>query len=171
MVRFTLRALTVADVEPASVLTTLNRALLGMELAGVEREGFCTALFGVLTLGTVSTVALAGGGHPPPFLRRADGRVEEVAVGGSLLGVFDDAPMGSALVTLDAGDTLVLYTDGAIEARRDDVMFGMEGVKAAIESAPEGATEVAEAIEAAVLEHTGGTVSDDLAALVFHVPH
>ena len=56
-----------------------------------------------------------------------------------------------------------------IEARRHGVMFGTDGVKAAIRSAPGGASEMAKAIETAVLDHTGGVVSDDLAALVIHV--
>jgi sigma-B regulation protein RsbU (phosphoserine phosphatase) len=92
----------------------------------------------------------------------------EVNVGGSLLGVLDDVSFGSATVTLQPGDTLVLYTDGAVEARREGEMFGTEGVRAAVGSAPSGAAAVAEAIERAVLEYTGGSMSDDLAALVVH---
>jgi serine phosphatase RsbU (regulator of sigma subunit) len=166
MVRFTLRALTVSDVEPASVVGKLNRVLLNAELAADEGERFCTALFGVLVPGPPATVALAGGGHPTPIVRRADGHVEEVPVGGSLLGVFDDASVGAQLVTLEPGDALVLYTDGAVEARRDGVMFGIEGVEAAVQAAPANASAIANAIEQAVLEHTGGVVKDDLAALV-----
>ncbi|MDQ4098197.1 MAG: SpoIIE family protein phosphatase, partial [Actinomycetota bacterium] len=169
MVRFTLRALTVSDVDPASVLTKLNRALLGTEISEVGDERFCTALFGVLTPGRATTVTLAGGGHPAPIVRRAAGHIEEVTIGGSLLGALEDAEVRTQSVTLGAGDTLVLYTDGATEARREGVMFGVEGVRAAIDRAPGSASAVAGAIERAVLEHTGGTVSDDLAALVISV--
>jgi serine phosphatase RsbU (regulator of sigma subunit) len=169
MVRFSLRALATVDASPESVVETLNRALLGAEPGGFEGERFCTAIFGVLVPGPTTTVALAGGGHPAPIVRRAEGAVEEIPVGGSLLGVFHDVTFGSAAVTLAPGDTLVLYTDGVIEARHHDVMFGTDGVKAAIRSAPRGASETASAIEAAVLQHTGGVVSDDLAALVIHV--
>ena len=165
VVRFTLRALTVTDLDPASVLAKLNRALLGAEAADLSGERFCTAVFGVLSPGPTSTVALAAGGHPAPIVRRADGRVEEVHLGGSLLGVFDDAGIGHRVVTLEAGDTLVLYTDGAVEARREGVMFGVEGVRAAIATAPDTAADVTREIERAVLDHTGGVVSDDLAAL------
>lgn len=168
MVRFTLRALTVADVDPRSVLGKLNRALLGTELSGFEGERFCTALFGVLGPGRPATVTLAGGGHPWPLLRRG-GSVAEVPVGGALLGLFDDAEVGVATVPLGPGDSLILYTDGVIEARRDGVMFGVEGVMAALDGAPPGAAAVAGAVETAVLEHTRGVVSDDLAALVIHV--
>ena len=168
VVRFTLRALTVTDREPASVLAKLNRALLASETSDVG-ERFCTAVFGVLFPGPTATVALAAGGHPAPLVRRADGRVEEVPLGGSLLGVFESTGFGHRTVTLEVGDTLVLYTDGATEARRGGVMFGIEGVMAAVEAAPDSAAGVTSAIETAVLEHTGGAVSDDLAALAVRV--
>lgn len=171
MVRFSFRALAIADASPGSVVENVNRALLGAELGGVDDERFCTALFGVLTTGPSATVALAGGGHPPPMVRRHDGGIEEVDVGGSLLGVFEDLAFGSTTVTLAPGDTLVLYTDGFIEARRDGVMFGAAGLTRAIAAAPAGAAAMAAAVEAAVLEHTGGVVSDDLAALVVRVSH
>ena len=166
MVRFSLRALATADDSPVSVLDKLNRALLGAEVGGLEGERFCTAVFGVLTSGPTSTITLAGGGHPSPVVRRADGRIEEIHVGGSLLGVFHGVRFAGAQVSLEAGDTLAFFTDGVVEARRDGVMFGMEGVRAALENGPTGAAELAQALEAAVLDHTGGVVSDDLAILV-----
>jgi serine phosphatase RsbU (regulator of sigma subunit) len=166
MVRFSLRALATTDSSPVSVLDKLNRALLGSEVGGLEGDRFCTALFGVLTPGPTSTVILGGGGHPSPLVRRATGAIEQIPVGGSLLGVFHGVGFGAASVTLEAGDTLVFFTDGVIEARKDRVMFGVEGIFAAIEKGPEGAAPLAKAIEEAVLDHTGGVVSDDLAILV-----
>ena len=63
MVRFSLRALSITDSSPVSVLDKVNRALLGAEVGGIEGDRFCTALFGVLTPGPTSTVALGGGGY------------------------------------------------------------------------------------------------------------
>ena len=166
MVRFSLRALSTTDDSPVSVLGKLNRALLGAEVGGIEGDRFCTVLFGVLSPGPTSTVALAGGGHPSPLVRRAGGAIEEIPVGGSLLGVLDDVEFGAGSVSLEAGDALVLFTDGVIEARRDRLMFGAEGVRAAMEAGPVGAAPLAVAVEQAVLDHTGGVVSDDLAILV-----
>jgi serine phosphatase RsbU (regulator of sigma subunit)/anti-sigma regulatory factor (Ser/Thr protein kinase) len=166
MVRFCLRALSTTDDSPVSVVERLNRALLGAEVGGIEGDRFCTVIFGVLTPGPTSTVALAGGGHPSPLVRRAAGAIEEIPVGGSLVGVLDGVGFGAASVTLEPGDALVLFTDGVIEARRDRVMFGTEGVAAVLQGGPAGAASVAEAIERAVLDHTGGVVTDDLAILV-----
>ena len=166
MVRFSLRALSTSDCSPVSVIEKLNRALLGAEVGGFGGERFCTAIFGVLTPGPRPVVALAGGGHPPPLVRRAAGAVEAVTVGGSILGVFDEVVFGSAEITLEPGDTLILYTDGIVEARRHSVMFGMDGIRGAVAAPGRSAMDLAQAIQTAVLEHTGGAVSDDLAALV-----
>ncbi len=87
---------------------------------------------------------------------------------GRLLGVFEDVSIGSRTVTLEPGDTLVAYTDGATEARRGTAILGTEGLARVIAAAPHGATAVAQAIERSVLQHSGGIISDDLAALVFH---
>jgi serine phosphatase RsbU (regulator of sigma subunit)/anti-sigma regulatory factor (Ser/Thr protein kinase) len=166
MVRFSLRALATTDASPVSVIEKLNRALLGAEVGGFGGERFCTAIFGVLRPGPAFTVALAGGGHPPPVVRRADGSIEEIQVGGALLGVLDNVGFGSTVMTLRKGDTLVLYTDGVVEARRRSIMFGIEGIRSAIAASHGNAAELASAIENAVLDHTGGVVSDDLAVLV-----
>ncbi len=171
MIRFTLRALSMSDVEPASVLRDLNRAMLAAGAAGADGERFCTVIFGVLKpTRTGAVLTLAGGGHPDPVVRRADGGIEEIPVGGSLLGVLPDVPVG----TRDGrartrGDALVLYTDGAIEARRDGVMFGDDRLADAVRTAPAAAQALADAVEEAVVAHVGGTMTDDLAVLVVRV--
>ena len=111
----------------------------------------------------------AGGGHPPVVVQRADGRTAALKVGGSLLGLFSDAEVESVRVRLDAGDTLVLVTDGVLEAR-DDVQFEVGGVERVLAAEAGDAAAVAVALESAVLRHTGGSLSDDMAILVLRVP-
>jgi sigma-B regulation protein RsbU (phosphoserine phosphatase) len=50
------------------------------------------------------------------MLVRLDGSVEELGRGGPALGVFEVANYEEAVVDVQQGDTLVLYTDGVIEA-------------------------------------------------------
>lgn len=65
------------------------------------------------------------GGHPAPAIVRADGTVEFVdGDGGSLLGCLPTFKPGEASARLGPGETLVLYTDGLIECRRDGELFG-----------------------------------------------
>jgi serine phosphatase RsbU (regulator of sigma subunit) len=56
-------------------------------------------------------------GHPPAMIRRRDGTVDMIGPGGQLLGAFDDPHISRDAAVLDAGDVLVLYTDGLIESR------------------------------------------------------
>src|SRR6185369_5748225 len=87
-------------------------------------------------------VLLAHGGHPSALVRRADGRVEEIPhPPGRLLGVSKgELPLADTAVQLGVGDTLVLYTDGVIEARGEDrhQLFGMDGLTEALENLPQG---------------------------------
>ena len=66
MIRFTLRALSMSDVEPASVLRDLNRALLAAGAAGADGERFCTVIFGVLTPTPDGSRPHPGRRRPPP---------------------------------------------------------------------------------------------------------
>jgi serine phosphatase RsbU (regulator of sigma subunit) len=67
-------------------------------------------------------LTLSSGGHPLPIVLRADGRVEQVGVPGSLVGVFEEVDVHDQETELRVGDTLVLYTDGLVDARQDDAM-------------------------------------------------
>ncbi|MFG2550622.1 PP2C family protein-serine/threonine phosphatase [Streptomyces sp. NPDC048581] len=73
------------------------------------------------------TVTYSSAGHPPPVLVHADGRVE-------FLDKATDTPLDArpepisrpqATTTYDDGATLVLYTDGLIERRREDIDTGL----------------------------------------------
>ncbi|MBZ5545733.1 MAG: SpoIIE family protein phosphatase [Acidobacteriia bacterium] len=59
-------------------------------------------------------------GHNPPFLIRADGRVERLGATATVLGLFADWECAVQEVELAPGDLLVLYTDGITEALSDE---------------------------------------------------
>ena len=54
-------------------------------------------------------------GHNPPALVRADGRTETLTEGGMVLGLFDSVPYAAGSVQMNAGDVLVVYSDGVSE--------------------------------------------------------
>ncbi|MGY0068384.1 SpoIIE family protein phosphatase [Streptomyces sp. QTS137] len=66
-------------------------------------------------------------GHPPPFLARPDGTVVllDQATDPPLGVLTDPAPRPQATVSYTPGDTLVLYTDGLIERRGEDIDAGL----------------------------------------------
>lgn len=55
-------------------------------------------------------------GHNTPILRRADGRIERLDVGGLPFGIQPEVRYESASVTLAPGDWLIIFTDGLVEA-------------------------------------------------------
>ena len=64
-------------------------------------------------------VELAAGGHPPALLVCADGTTDYLEAPGRPIGVPGAGSRGTARVRLTPGDTLVLYTDGLVEAGLD----------------------------------------------------
>lgn len=64
---------------------------------------------------------LANAGHLPPLIVRGDGHVEPVAVpSGAPIGVGGVA-FDTVTIPINDGDTLLMYTDGLVEARGDDI--------------------------------------------------
>jgi serine phosphatase RsbU (regulator of sigma subunit) len=111
-------------------------------------------------------VTLAVAGHPHPIVRDPAGNLRPVGVPGTLLGVTEDAGFTDVVLFLAQAHTLVCFTDGATECRRGEHFFGESGVSRIIATTPGRAADIAAALEAAVLDFTAGTLSDDLAVLV-----
>ncbi len=117
-VRFTTRAASRQDTKPSEALVKLNKALL--EELGGSNEEFCTAAVVRIRptdAGARLTIAVAG--HPLPLILRANGDVEEAGIPGTLLGMFEEIDVSDQIVDLDAGDSVVMLTDGVLEAGRD----------------------------------------------------
>jgi len=55
-------------------------------------------------------------GHPPVLVRRGNGSVDEIGSGSFPLGAMADAEYREDRVVLDAGDVLVIYSDGLVES-------------------------------------------------------
>ena len=170
LARHTLRALTLTNADARDVMRKLNTALLDAAVAG-ESDRFCTVMLGLVSVDGGIQIEIATGGHPPPIVRRADGTTETLDVKGSLLGVFEDIDVGTVKIALAPGDTLVAVTDGVLEARREGKMFDEDGLRRILAECGDGARNVTGALERAVLEHTGGVLTDDMAAIVLHVPN
>ena len=59
---------------------------------------------------------LSSAGHPPPLLLDGDGGVDVLTLPGRLLGIFRETHYVSRRLTFAPGSTLVLYTDGLLDA-------------------------------------------------------
>ena len=67
--------------------------------------------------------------------------------------------------------TIVLHTDGVVEARREGRLFGERRLGIAVRgSAGRGAQDIAEDLMATVQRYTGGVLDDDAAVVVIRFP-
>jgi serine phosphatase RsbU (regulator of sigma subunit) len=167
LARHTVRAVAQESGSPAAILDRLN-ITLGAQ-GGDER--FCTAVCARLEPKTDGMrVVLASGGHCRPLLLHNDGRTEPLVVRGTMLGPFPDIEFEEIEVDLAAGDSLVLYTDGVVEAQGDDGLFGETRLGHLLaEGAGRSSGELAALIEEAVRRYSGGVQNDDLAVVVLQV--
>lgn len=113
-------------------------------------------------------LTFASAGHPPLLIREADGSVRPAAGDcGPPLGTGDWVHQSST-VPLTRGATAVLYTDGLIERRGQDIDEGL----AALRRALAGATGTPQVICDRLLRSLGITAEhdDDVAVLVFQSP-
>jgi PAS domain S-box-containing protein len=169
LARYTIRAASMQQNRPSRVLELLNEALLRDETRQDRR--FCTVAYALLErAGNGVAACLASAGHPLPFVIRASGTVEQVGCSGTLLGIVPDVEIGDLEVALEPGDTLVLYTDGVIEARGGGPELGEAGLARLLEGCAGARPEdVAARIEGASLEAYRGPPTDDIAVLVLQV--
>ena len=168
LARHTVRAAAMRASGPVEVLSSLNQAILDQDYG----ERFVTLAYVQMALDAQGAhLVVSSAGHPSPLILRGDGVVESIEAGGGIIGLFADVPMGHEVVNLIGGDCLVLYTDGVLEARDATGAFFGEGRLAALLAACAGrpAAEVAERIEAAVIDFQDGSPRDDIAILVVRI--
>ncbi|WP_328778741.1 SpoIIE family protein phosphatase [Streptomyces canus] len=115
-IRTAVRAYTTVGQTPAEVMRSTNRLLIDL---GAELFASCLYLRLDPRRGRA---VMARAGHPPPLLRRPDGRVRVLDLaGGPLLGIDGSAVYPTTEVELAPGSVLALYTDGLIESPGVDI--------------------------------------------------
>lgn len=175
LARYTLRADAVQHLWPAAVLQRLNSALLDQQ----QSDRFLTATYATfrVTPGGM-TGRLCCAGHPPALVRRAEGRVHQIDARGPLLGMFPEVQLADVRFRLAPGDVLLLYTDGATEARERPgppeairPLFGEDALADALAGTHglDAAATINHLSQILAL-HTGGWASDDTALLALRVP-
>jgi serine phosphatase RsbU (regulator of sigma subunit) len=103
-------------------------------------------------------------GHGFVFLRRADGKVEELLPRGLPLGVLSDEVYQEGGFTFREGDTLVVYSDGLIDALPEQSLDNE--ALAAVLNGKKSAKEMVERLTGLVSPEA--SMPDDLTVLVVH---
>lgn len=160
------------DIGPGEVLTALNRYV---HLTLANHSVYATALC-VQIDPEAAELRYASGGHPPAFLRTVDGRLDRLDSTSFVLGAChgEDFDPGERPMRFAQGDTLVLYTDGATEARNEEGrMLGVEGFQALMATVePRAVAEGgwAGALLAAVERFRFGPAADDTLVVEIYRP-
>jgi PAS domain S-box-containing protein len=161
VVRQIMRGVAQLQADPVMILDAADRALR-LEYPDV----YVSAWVGVIDF-VERTVSYASAGHPPPLMVCRDGRMRELADPTSMLiglraeyrGAINTVPIGS-------DETLVMYTDGLVEAQHD-LLEGQRLLReAAARAIAGGSAHPAQDIKDSVIP-TGA--ADDVAVLVVRI--
>lgn len=160
-----LRLAAMAETDPARALGHVNRIVLERR----QPDIFVTGIYLTLEVKT-HKVLLANAGHLPPFIRRAgEGLLTRLDGGaGTAIGIFDDAEYESTELTLDPGDTLLLCTDGVLEAvDPKGEQFGFERLEASLKAGSSRTHDLAARLLRDLRVHVGEAAqNDDLTMIV-----
>ncbi|MFJ8671928.1 SpoIIE family protein phosphatase [Streptomyces sp. NPDC093589] len=127
--RITAKALARHHQEPNELVAELD---LCAQEAGIE---LATCLY-IRYDPATGRARMASAGHPPPLVLRPDGRTDVIdEVLGVPLGV-GGSPFRTTEAQLPDGATLVLYTDGLIEARGRDIDEGLQALRSELGHVP-----------------------------------
>ncbi|WP_432958072.1 ATP-binding SpoIIE family protein phosphatase [Micromonospora haikouensis] len=163
-VRAALRALALTDPRPDAVLAGLDRLVGSLGAETGSQELFVTVVFGVVDAQR-ERLTLASAGHPAPLVRRGGPGGEPVA---EYLDVPPGTPLGlgcaprTTTVRFAPGDTLLLFSDGVVERRRQSLVAGLDSLAAAVAGAASGDPRALCAVATAAV---AGATEDDVAVL------
>jgi sigma-B regulation protein RsbU (phosphoserine phosphatase) len=116
MVKLAAASQRVVAADPSQFLAGMNSALLGN-----TQNQFVTAAYAHLNSES-GELRYSAAGHPPLLLVR-NGGVTQIQENGLMLAAFNFASYSTAVYKLEAGDRIVMYTDGILEASNAEGRF------------------------------------------------
>ena len=164
MIQEELEQLTGGRVDLCETVSGINRFL---------RQQMPSNRFATMTIAAIGhdgVVRIANAGHPPALIRRSGGKVERINSNGPALALFEEACWHPATSLLEQGDSLILYSDGVLEAASESgEEFGVDRIVGAIQST-NGVS--SRALGDAILAEARrfGRFSDDVTVLVARNP-
>jgi sigma-B regulation protein RsbU (phosphoserine phosphatase) len=134
-----------------------------------DRNRYATLFMGSLNPAN-GDLRYVNGGHNPPLLVPADGRPwQRLMPTGPMVGLLPGATFAEGRATMHPGDTLVIFTDGLVEAENAcGEELGDAALVEVVRQLPQGsADEVFEALLTRTFTHMeGGGFKDDVTLVV-----
>jgi serine phosphatase RsbU (regulator of sigma subunit) len=152
-----------SELSPAELVARVNRLFWDLTPNGL----FASLFFATFDL-EAGTLDYVNAGHHYPFVVRGDGRVEELAEGGTLLGLVEESAYVSGRLRVGPEDVLVFYTDGVTDrSSRDGEMYGADRLKeATVRNRKDPARIALYSILGEIQGWSGGLSAEDDATLV-----
>ena len=152
------RAFAAEGVSPGTLCQKLNDVICN----NIAADKFVTFCYCTIDAGE-GRLMYASAGHCPPLLLRASGVVISLKEGGTPLGIMPDRNYVDTEVPLEAGDRLILYTDGLTEAMdAEEQEFGETRlVEMAKRNKALSAADLIAALMKEVSGYCGGSFQDD----------
>lgn len=163
--RSAIRAYALEGHAPAQIADRLNTFVL----AEPSREHMATLVLAVFDP-VDAELSYVNAGHPPPLALSAEGTPQFLDGARSVpLGVLPFPGYQEETVTLESGGALVLYTDGLVERRAENLDRGLDRLSVAASEGPLETEALCDRLLRAVLP--SGATNDDVALLTLcHVP-
>lgn len=167
LVRHSVRALAFQGLSPAAVLAAVNDVMLSHDLDG----RFATAVIVRINLSSDPPKAtIASAGHPSPLLLDGRGSVSCPNVTGMLLGVVPQVAEADLDMALQRGSTIVLHTDGLLDAGAPREGLTSEDLRAKLErEKPSSPVELVASLEQMAKASGAGHLRDDIAILAARI--
>ena len=115
-------------------------------------------------------VGISCGGHPLPLLVRRDSAPETVGYPGTLVGALATPVFHETDVRFGAGDTMILYTDGATDGRRNGEFYGTDRLLSVITTHLESPATLVDSVLADLMRFQAGDARDDIVVLAIRAP-
>lgn len=154
--------------DPARVCSAINRRIRAI---APEEGYFATAVYGTLDVES-GRFRYVRAGHPPPIIRRHTGACDTLDHNEPALGMLENQTYETMEADVQPGDTLLLYTDGAIEvADLEGRELGVEGfAKMVARQSMQGPPDLA-LLEEDLLAYSGCIhLPDDISLIALHRP-
>jgi sigma-B regulation protein RsbU (phosphoserine phosphatase) len=128
-----MRTLAFTEQSPVEALAKLNDLL-----AERSRRGMFATLLYIELDSRSGKLTISNAGHLPPIIKKADGSLMTLAkAGGAPLGMLPGLKFSQETAKLERGETVILYTDGIVEAMNaKEELYGYARFEALLKKSP-----------------------------------
>lgn len=159
-VKYLLRVFLRQYRDPAQALEELN-LVMSAEGGNEEFVSLCAVVFDT----AAGTMRFASAGHPPALLWH-DGEVRKLTATGPLLTLVPNGTYTSREIEMRPGDLILMYTDGLVEARSGEQLFGDDRVAHILRRDPgQQADVLCKTLREAARDFSAAPLGDDVAIL------